>query len=149
PALMMITSYQFTPLSMMAWIGACAFLGVFVAIPLKRQMVNIERLPFPSGIAAAETVKSLHAEGGEARTKAKALGWASLFGAAVGLVREGMKPLCFPNFVPLFGKPAAMYTIQLETSLIMPAAGAIMGLRSALSALAGSLLCYGVLAPWA
>src|SRR3954468_18664319 len=54
PALMMVTGYRFDALTMMTWIGALACLGVFAAIPLKRQMINIEQLRFPSGIAAAE-----------------------------------------------------------------------------------------------
>jgi len=33
-------------------------MGVFLAIPLKRQMINQEQLPFPSGIAAATSVES-------------------------------------------------------------------------------------------
>ncbi|HWI56694.1 MAG TPA: OPT/YSL family transporter, partial [Bacillota bacterium] len=37
-----------------------AALGVFLAIPMKRQMVNQEQLKFPSGIAAAETLRSLY-----------------------------------------------------------------------------------------
>ena len=41
-----------------------AALGVFLAIPMKRQMINQEQLPFPSGIAAAETaVDALGASG--------------------------------------------------------------------------------------
>src|SRR4051812_44669985 len=51
PALMMVSDYKFTYLSMTVWIGVLAFLGVFVAIPLKRQMINIEQLRFPSGVA--------------------------------------------------------------------------------------------------
>src|SRR5262249_45037912 len=39
PALMMVSQYKFTHLTMAVWIGALAILGVFVAIPLKRQMV--------------------------------------------------------------------------------------------------------------
>ena len=35
-----------------------------MAIPLKRQLINIDQLPFPSGIATAETLKSMHSEGG-------------------------------------------------------------------------------------
>ena len=31
-------------------------MGVFLAIPMKRQMINHEQLPFPSGIAAATTL---------------------------------------------------------------------------------------------
>jgi pyruvate kinase len=39
-----------------------AAMGVFLAIPMKRQMINQEKLPFPSGIAAATTaiVRMLH-----------------------------------------------------------------------------------------
>ncbi|MES2568469.1 MAG: OPT/YSL family transporter, partial [Verrucomicrobiota bacterium] len=43
-----------------------AALGDFVAIPMKRQMINYEQLRFPSGIAAAETLRSLYAQGAEA-----------------------------------------------------------------------------------
>lgn len=43
-----------------AWIFFLAVLGVTLAIPMKRQMINIERLRFPSGIAAAMTLRSLH-----------------------------------------------------------------------------------------
>ena len=40
-----------------------AALGVFLAIPMKRQMINQEQLKFPSGIAAAETLRSLYSQG--------------------------------------------------------------------------------------
>ncbi|MCB2199348.1 OPT/YSL family transporter [bacterium] len=45
-----------------AWIFFLAVLGVTLAIPMKRQMINVERLRFPSGIAAAMTLRSLHAD---------------------------------------------------------------------------------------
>ncbi len=147
PALMMITGYRFDPVWMMVWIGAIAFLGVFVAIPLKRQLVNIEQLRFPTGLASAETVKSLHAEGGDARLKARALGVSAGLGALVAVLRDALH--AFPERVALFGGAAASYTIQAEASLIMVGVGAIMGIRAVVSQLLGSLLCYGVLAPWA
>jgi len=50
-----------------------AALGVFLAIPMKRQMINQEQLKFPSGIAAAETLRSLYSRGREALQKAYAL----------------------------------------------------------------------------
>ena len=34
-----------------------AVLGVTMAVPMKRQMINVEQLRFPSGIAAAETLQ--------------------------------------------------------------------------------------------
>ena len=57
-----------------------AALGVFLAIPMKRQMVNQEQLKFPSGIAAAETLRSLYSKGAEAMKKA----WALLISLAAG-----------------------------------------------------------------
>src|SRR5437660_7102424 len=50
-----------------------AALGVFLAIPMKRQMINQEQLKFPSGIAAAETLRSLYSHGADALKKAYAL----------------------------------------------------------------------------
>jgi OPT family oligopeptide transporter len=147
PALMLVTGYRFEHVTMMIWIGALAFLGVFVAIPLKRQLINVEELRFPSGVAAAETVKSLHASGDEARRKARALGFAGLAGAALAFARDALK--LFPEHLAVFGAAAAKYTIQAEGSLVMVGAGALMGLRVTLSQLGGALLCYGVLAPWA
>ena len=37
----------------LAWVFFLAVLGVTMAIPMKRQMINVEQLRFPSGIAAA------------------------------------------------------------------------------------------------
>ncbi len=48
---------------MLGWIFFLAILGVTMAIPMKRQMINIEQLRFPSGIAAAETLRALHSQG--------------------------------------------------------------------------------------
>jgi OPT family oligopeptide transporter len=147
PALMMLTNYHFDRLSMMLWIGTLALLGVFVAIPLKRQMVNIEQLRFPTGLASAEMVRSLHAEGSEARQKARFMMWAVLVGAALVIVRDVLHLV--PEKVALFGAAAAAYTLSVELSLVMVGAGALMGPRTVLSQLAGSILCYAVLAPWA
>jgi uncharacterized oligopeptide transporter (OPT) family protein len=54
-----------------------------MAIPMKRQMINIEQLRFPSGIAAAETLRALHSVGDRGRRSARALGWAGR-GALIG-----------------------------------------------------------------
>src|SRR5580698_588309 len=63
PALYLTTGRQLVWWEMMSWLAAVSLLGVFMAIPLKRQLINVEKLPFPEGIATAETLRSLHTAG--------------------------------------------------------------------------------------
>ena len=65
---------------MLCWVFFLAVLGVTMAIPMKRQMINIEQLRFPSGIAAAETLRVLHSHGERATRSARALGIACVAG---------------------------------------------------------------------
>ncbi len=71
-----------------AWTALLAILGVCLAIPMKRNMINQERLKFPSGLAAATTLQSLYASGEEATRKAKALALSAAFGAAFPLLLD-------------------------------------------------------------
>ena len=73
---------------MTGFVFLTACLGVFLAIPMKRQMINHEQLAFPSGIAAAETLRSLYAAGVEASKKAFALLWAMGAASLLGLLRQ-------------------------------------------------------------
>ena len=66
---------------MLGWVFFLAVLGVTMAIPMKRQMINIEQLRFPSGIAAAETLRALHSHGEKGTRAAKALGIAGILAA--------------------------------------------------------------------
>ena len=82
---------------MLAWVFFIAVLGVTMAVPMKRQMINIEQLRFPSGIAAAETLRALHAKRSQGLRAAKALGLAGLLAAlekfwAEGLVDDQRQP---------------------------------------------------------
>src|SRR5215468_12692971 len=58
---------------MLAWVFFIAVLGVTMAIPMKRQMINVDQLRFPSGIAAAETLRALHAKSSQGLRAANAL----------------------------------------------------------------------------
>ncbi|MFM8378783.1 MAG: OPT/YSL family transporter, partial [Planctomycetia bacterium] len=73
PALYLTTGRLLTWWEIGLWLAALSMLGVFMAIPLKRQLINVDQLPFPSGIATAETLRSMHGSGGEAVPKARAL----------------------------------------------------------------------------
>jgi OPT family oligopeptide transporter len=132
------------------WTLFLAALGVFMAIPMKRQMINVEQLKFPSGIAAAETLRSLHSHGGEAMSKARSLGLAGLFGGLIALVRDALAWIPSHLNLPgmLAGRPLGMWTINFDLSGVMIAAGALVGWRVTWSMVLGGLVCYGVLAPW-
>ena len=54
-ALLMVTTVRPDSTAMIAWFGLIAALGVFAAIPIKRQLINHEGLAFPTGTATAET----------------------------------------------------------------------------------------------
>src|SRR5262249_22100974 len=62
-----------------------AALGVFLAVPMKRQMINHEQLKFPTGIATAQTLRSLYSKGTDAVRQAYALLIALVFGGLVGM----------------------------------------------------------------
>lgn len=151
-AYLIITGHSIPWPVLMAWTFFLAVLGVFLAIPMKRQLINIEQLKFPSGIAAAETLRNLHAKGDEASGKAKALGIAAMMGAGIAWLRDAGRPFSIPNMLPLpgtlQGHPLVQWTFGFEMSAILLAAGAIIGLKVTTSMLIGGLINYGFLAPF-
>lgn len=151
-AYLMVTGSHMPWTVLALWTLFLASLGVFMAVPLKRQMINMEQLKFPSGIAAAETLRSLHAKGDEANQKARALGVSGLIGGVVAWFRDAGKPFSIPGhleFPGIFhGFPLAKWTVNFEMSTIMIAAGSIIGWRVAWSLMLGACINYLVLAPW-
>ena len=158
PALTLTTGRLLGWWELALWLAAVSFLGVFMAIPLKRQLINIDQLPFPSGIATAETLRSMHTAGGEAVAKARSLFAAGGLGMVVALWRDLLPQVkrlatwAMPAEIPFLPTPLgrellAKYTIGIEGSLIMVAAGAIMGMRVAVSMLVGSVVCFGIIGP--
>ena len=135
------------------WVFLTALLGVFLAIPMKRQMINSEQLAFPSGIAAAETLRSLYAKGQESVLKARALIGALTAGVVSALVRSfGYLPEQLPLSFPIFAVRGTTFTgaqlgMWFEPSLLLIAAGMIVGIRVSTWMLVGSLVNYLILAP--
>ena len=146
----------------LAWVFFLAVLGVTMAVPMKKQMINVEQLPFPSGIAAAETLRALHSQGAKGLRAAKALGLAGLFGALDKFWAEGLE-LVHAKLAPLsssallvaaekalFGSSYAALksrTVMLTWDAIFVAAGAIMGLRVCVTMFVSGTLCWGVFVP--
>lgn len=155
---------------LVAWTFFLAVLGTVLAVPMKRNMINQERLKFPSGTAAAVTLQSLYSEGAEAIKKAKALAFSAVFGALFPLLielnlvktddgREGLMPYDTPIFDGLPGrgthqvdgvttawKPSE-WTMVWDNNPVMVAAGALVGLRVTTWMLIGGLALAYVVGP--
>ena len=144
-AYILITGQHLNFWVLTAWTVFLGIAGVVMAIPMKKQMINMEKLPFPSGTATAETLKSLYA-GEESKKQTRTLLGFALFGAVLTVIRDFFEWIKYTYAV--FGEKLAEYTVSMETSLIMVAAGGIMGWRTAWSILFGAILNYIVLAPY-
>jgi uncharacterized oligopeptide transporter (OPT) family protein len=92
-----------TPVQVFIWLTCASLLGVLLAVPMRRHFIVDEQLPFPDGMAAAETVIVLdpppHTGGDDtqwrtARRAAMVLG--------IGLLASGLLMLVRKD-VPLFG----------------------------------------------
>lgn len=150
---------------MLGWVFFLAVLGVTMAIPMKRQMINIEQLRFPSGIAAAETLRALHSHGEKGLRAAQALAAAGLLAAvnqfwAEGfrvidqfkLIRFKLEPFSVSSIVEkfnqlFFGKACMDRTVMFSWDPIFLAAGALTGLRVSTSMIVGGTLCWAVFVP--
>lgn len=144
---------------MIAWVFFLALLGVTMAIPMKRQMINTEQLRFPSGIAAAETLRALHSRGSQGMRSAKALGIAGFLALLSKFWTEGLH-LISPRLEFLqistwvdrlneivFTEAWRGRTVLLSWEPMFIAAGAITGIRVCTSMLIGGVLCWMVYAP--
>jgi len=147
---------------MLAWVFFTAVLGVTMAIPMKRQMINIEQLRFPSGIAAAETLRALHAKSSQGMRAAKALGVAGLIAAIDKFWSEGLSTIS--SSLERFSSGALLTDLQkwllgsqyeawagrtviFSWDFIFLAAGAITGMRVCATMLISGTLCWAVVVP--
>src|SRR5881394_4298936 len=147
---------------MLAWVFFIAVLGVTMAIPMKRQMINIEQLRFPSGIAAAETLRALHAESSQGLRAAKALGLAAVIAAIDKVWAEGLSTISAS--LERFSSGALLTELQkwllgshyeawsgrtvvLSWDFIFLAAGAITGMRVCATMFVSGTLCWAVVVP--
>src|SRR5262249_3030420 len=129
---------------------------------MKRQMINIEQLRFPSGIAAAETLRALHATSVQGLRAAKALGLAGLVAAIDKIWAEGLPSMSAS--LERFSSGALLTDLQkwllgshyeawsgrtvvFSWDFIFVAAGAITGMRVCATMFVSGTLCWAVAVP--
>jgi OPT family oligopeptide transporter len=157
-AYMMLTNQSLPMWELMAWVFLLAILGVTMAVPMKRQMVNIEQLPFPSGIAAAETLRALYSTSARGLQSAKALAIAGVLAMVsklaldIGSLWERVAPYTLGTAVEWmnvswFGPTWMGRTVMISWEPMFIAAGAITGMRVCASMLVGAVLCWMIYVP--
>ncbi len=158
PALTLLTGRELTWGWLAAWAFSVSLLGVLVGLGLRRQLIEVQNLPFPYGIATAELLQEMYARGREATVRLRvllaSLGVAAVAKAVVELFAVPL--LTFPGRVGL-GVVAARPGITtvslknlgfaLDPNLLMVGVGALVGFRAGASMLLGALIAWWGLAP--
>ncbi len=135
------------------WTLSVGYLGVFYAVPLRRQMVVIDKLRFPTGIATAETIVSIFAEGAEAVRKARTLLLWAILAAAFVLLKYSWTPgwigPSFENppmeFLGAVGAFLGLWGFGILISPVMTGAGLVIGPRVGISLVLGAVTGWLVL----
>ncbi len=154
PALTIITGRELAWPLLALWTFSVCLVGIAVAVGLRRQMIEVQKLPFPNGIATAETLREIYTATREAAARVWLLAGAAVVAAGVKLAEHLAKlpkwplPGAYASGVTASGKvTAGNLTLAFEPSLLMVGIGGLVGLRAGISMLLGALLGYLVLSP--
>lgn len=162
PALTMLTGQTLSWGALVVWTFSVCLVGIVVSMGLRRQLIEVENLPFPSGSATANTLREIYSHGGNALVRLRMLGGAALLASLVK----------FLEFFAKLGKPAlpgwfkslpggglekagiagygpANLGFSFDPTLMMYGVGVLVGPRVGISVLLGSVLAWGILGPLA
>lgn len=139
---------------LVVWVFGVSFAGIVTALAVRRQLLERDGLPFPNGVATAETIREIYGTGTEAVRRIRLLLGAGLISGAVKAYGALSGPL------PSWGPPAGMgfrtapqvaeqgvqqvswraLGIEIQPSLLLFGFGAIVGPRVGISLLLGTIL---------
>ena len=148
---MSLLNHELPVPAMLLWALSVSFLGVFFAVPLRRQLIEVDKLRFPTGTATAETILAMYSESGDATAKARALIWTTVIAGAFSLSTYFVPQLESPpldKWIPV-GAIATAFAWSFEVTIgpSLFGAGFLMGPRVVLSLLLGAVLGWGVFGP--
>ena len=136
--------YEFNPYVLTFGAIAGAFLGIAFIIPLRKQMIDFERLTYPGGVAVASILKSP----GAGIQKAMLLVGAGVLSGVVYLITDGANFDLFGWFNGIIGSnflPDYLNGVWF-LSLMTIGVGFIAG-RGGVAFIIGGYVCYWILAP--
>lgn len=129
------------------WGFSVGLIGIFFIAPLRKQILLIDKLRFPSGIATAETIVIMHENQGKDNNAMVLIKFALIAGAIT----------LFTFFVPVFHhidlfavvglSAVGFWGFNVLTSPMMFGAGMLMGIRVGVSLLLGAIIAWGIITP--
>ncbi|MBX7079280.1 MAG: OPT/YSL family transporter [Nannocystaceae bacterium] len=136
---------RLSKLQIFAWLTTAGVLGVLMAVPLRQHFVIDEKLPFPDGLAAGETLIVLDARGPGARQAARAMVGGLLGSAALSFATLRQ---FIAEVIPIkLGSFAATTGVGVSLSLLSLGSGVIIGLRICANMLVGGVIAWIVAPP--
>jgi putative OPT family oligopeptide transporter len=148
-AALSLSGRQYAPWWVGIWGVLLGVLGVGIACLLRPRLLEVERLPFPTGRATAEVIDALHAARSALRGRVTVLLAGFVVAAAVTWFRDAWHVLPQALFLPGSAPALVTASVALGVSLspMMLASGSLIGPRAGTSMLIGSIGAWGVLAP--
>lgn len=137
--------------TLMLWLALLGSCGVWLGVQLQPLLIEREKLPFPTGIAAAELLTAVHSGRDDARPRVRAILLGGVPAAVLTWFRDGV-PAVIPSQLSApfrwFGQPAETWGMGLALTPALFGTGALIGLNGGLSVLLGACVAWGGLAPW-
>lgn len=137
-----------TPFQSFLWLGVASILGLLLAVPLRRHYVVDEKLKYPDGFAAAQTIVVLDGRGKDATRPALLLAVGVVLSGLVFFFQTPWGGHVIPEVVlaSMGGLALAGSGAGVATGVLSLGSGMIVGLRVTVSMAVGALLAW-VLAP--
>ncbi|MBL9147435.1 MAG: OPT/YSL family transporter [Phycisphaerae bacterium] len=149
PAMTIMTGETLSWPVLALWVFAVCMVGITVATGLRRQMVVVDQLPFPGGIACAQTLTEIYGKGSEAIQRVAMMGAGALAAGALKILEiVKITKAWAPDFA-IRGASAKSLSIELEPNALMFGVGGLIGFRAGASMLVGSIIGWVVIAPLA
>lgn len=144
------------------WLTVAGLIGVLLAVPMRKHYIDDEKLPFPDGVAAGETLLVLE-DGKKARSRSLALGAGMLASGLLTLLQQGpgklaklltglgrdgasVASMAVPEHLWL-GATGKDLKVGLGFSLLSLGSGLLLSLRVALSMGLGLCISWILLPP--
>lgn len=160
PALTMLTDYEWSYTILVVWTLSVSLVGVVAAIGLRKQMLIVDDLPFPGGLATGETLREIYAKGSEAISRVRMLLGGMALGASTKILNlvVGIPKAALPGVLTtksgglLASKGHTTLTLKnltfaIDPSLMIIAVGAIIGIRAGASMLLGAVIAWFIIGP--